>query len=91
LILSRIETIVVDLPDQVGQVIRNNHCFAGITFSNHGGKPRSSIFFASLSILRNTKPILHSLKYPFTRNGVQSLATYAKSASCFVKKALILS
>jgi len=74
-ILSSIETIVVDLPDQVGHVIRNNHCLAVIIFSSHGGNHNSSIFLASLSILRKTNHIFHNLKYPFTRKGVQSFAT----------------
>jgi hypothetical protein len=60
-ILSKIATIEVDLPDQVGQVIKIKPCFNLVKTLTAGGNHNCSIFIALLAILLKTKEIFHNL------------------------------
>ncbi|MDP2396339.1 MAG: hypothetical protein Q8S84_05895 [bacterium] len=60
-IFSSIETIVVDLPAQVGQVIKTSQLFNSVNSLVDGGNNNSSIVITLLEILLITKEILPNL------------------------------
>jgi len=84
LICSNIAIIVVDFQDQVGQVIRTNHCFKVVNKPVHLGNHNFSTDIGFCSIFLRTNAGFHILKNQFTLKDVPSSFTYAKSASCFL-------